>query len=120
MRAAILTTAFVIGALALWANLREPSSRIAFASSVLPDVAAAPPREPSAPPTETAAPEPTYEPASAVPAAREHIVAAGETLADLALHYYGDARRAAEIYAANRDQIRDPEQLHAGQALVIP
>lgn len=127
MRAAILTTAFVIAGLALWANLRGAISRGSSAVAVagapapaLPDVAAAPARAPSA----ERAPDPIYEPASAAPASaqppRDHVVVAGETLADIARRYYGDAARAEEIYAANRDRIRDPDQLHAGQTLVIP
>jgi nucleoid-associated protein YgaU len=87
----------------------------------LPDVAAAPaPRAPS--PREasnSADAEVTYRPATSAPA-REHVVAANETLADIAVRYYGDAARAADLYAANRDRIRDPAQLHAGQTLIIP
>ncbi len=127
MRAAILTTAFVIAVLALWANVRGAVSRggstvgVAGAPApALPDVAAAPAGAPSA----ERAPDPIYEPASAAPALaeppRDHVVVAGETLADIAHRCYGDAARAAEIYAANRDRIRDPDRLHAGQTLVIP
>lgn len=127
MRAAILTTAFVIVALFVWSSSRErerrelagdaaapPSPRTA-----LPDVAAG-----AAAAADTAAPSsdaraPVYEPATAQPA-REHVVAAGDSLPGLAARYYGDPARADEIYRANRDRIRDPDRLHPGQTLVIP
>jgi nucleoid-associated protein YgaU len=126
MRAAILTTACVIAALILWSSLRqvertapvEDARAGAPAEAALPDVAAAPAAEapPVSAPADAGA---TYRPATAAPL-REHVVAQGETLADIATRYYGDAARADEIYAANRDRIRDPAQLHAGQTLVIP
>jgi nucleoid-associated protein YgaU len=127
MRAAVLTTALVIAVLALYANQRDEKrgrERANFASEkqaapVLPDVAAPPTGITSAQRAESLAPEPVYTPA-VQPDARTHVVAPGETLASLADRYYGDSQRAGEIYSANRDQIRDPEQLHEGQTLIIP
>ncbi len=127
MRAAVLTTALVIAVLALYANQRDAKrdrERASFASEsqaapALPDVAAPPIEITSAQREESPAPEPVYTPA-AQPDARTHVVARGETLASLADRYYGDSQRAGEIYAANRDQIRDPQQLHEGQTLIIP
>jgi nucleoid-associated protein YgaU len=131
MRAAILTTACVIAALVVWSNLREAArSEVAISSQLAPatptapdlaDVATAPVPPASSAPDAVAAvrAEATYLPAAGE-RAREHVVAADETLADIALRYYGDAARADLLYAANRDRIRDPQRLHAGQRLIIP
>jgi nucleoid-associated protein YgaU len=127
MRAAIVTTAFVIAALFVWSGARERERRSASAQNIaprlgpdaLPDVAAAP-REPVHAERDAASESaPVYETATRA-SAREHVVAEGETLTRLAERYYGDAARADAIYRANRDRIRDPERLHAGQTLVIP
>jgi nucleoid-associated protein YgaU len=129
VRAAVLTTACVIAALLVWSNLRQAERRAAVGThppavqlpADSPDVAAAPaprganPREASVAPEAEA----VYRPAASE-LAREHVVAENETLADIALRYYGDAARADDLYAANRDRIRDPAQLHAGQKLTIP
>jgi nucleoid-associated protein YgaU len=130
MRTAVLTTACVIAALIVWSSVREAeraqvatfqAAAAAGLAPALPDVAAAPaPRTPSAREAADASDaEATYRPATSE-AARQHVVAAGETLADIAARYYGDAARAADLYAANRDRIRDPAQLHPGQTLIIP
>jgi nucleoid-associated protein YgaU len=131
MRAAILTTACVIAALVVWSNLRQAgrsalvatarSAPVTQPTSELADVSAAP-----VPPASSGRDAPTAVDAQAThrPAtserAREHVVAAEETLADIALRYYGDAARADELYAANRDRIRDPQRLRTGQTLIIP
>lgn len=131
MRAAVITSALVIATLVVWANLRDvprgaqhaPEFASALEAAALPDVAAAP--EPALVAEHTRV-ETSVDDAdlaystATVPPAREHVVAAGETLAGLAQRYYGDPTRAADLYAANRDRIRDPEQLHAGQTLIIP
>jgi len=128
MRAALMTTVVVIVALAVWASLRDaaPLRDVSAleqrppAESTLPDVATAPRAEPAPPETEDAA-APSYTTASEGDRPlREHVVAPGETLASIAEQHYGDASRANEIYEANRDQIRDPAHLHAGQTLVLP
>jgi len=56
-------------------------------------------------------------PANAV---RHHAVRDGDTLAQLADRYYGDARRYREIYQANTHVLTDPELLPIGATLVIP
>lgn len=53
-------------------------------------------------------------------AARYHTVSRHDTLFALARTYYADARRWKDIYAANRDQISDPNKIRVGQRLVIP
>jgi nucleoid-associated protein YgaU len=129
MRAAVLTTACVLAVLVVWSNLRR-TERSAQDAPVAAATASDAPADVAAPPPLAAQPAPTadatgdsegtaYRPATSEPQ-REHLVRAGETLASLAERYYGDAARAPEIYAANRDRIRDPSQLHPGQTLVIP
>jgi len=142
MRAALVTTAVVIAALAVWASLREPAALRDVTAlegapaqeAPLPDVAAGrtsealPPDQAAgglvvrspADSEETAPPPYTTAAESGERPLREHVVAEGETLAEIAERYYGDAERADAIYQANRDQIRDPAQLHAGQTLVLP
>ncbi len=123
MRAAVLTTALVIAVLALYANQRAASRArevaSASAGAALPDVAAPPLEVVTAPRDAAVTPEPVYTPATQ-PEARSHVVAPGDTLESLADRYYGNSQRAAAIYEANRDQIRDPGQLHEGQTLIIP
>ncbi|MBM4384582.1 MAG: LysM peptidoglycan-binding domain-containing protein [Deltaproteobacteria bacterium] len=124
MRAALLTTAVVLLVFVAWANLRgslgserRPDLATSQSSGELPDVAAPPTRA-----AEIASPSPeaVYEPATGAPPARQHVVAAGETLATISLRHYGDETHANAIYEANRDQIRDPAQLHEGQTLSLP
>jgi nucleoid-associated protein YgaU len=47
-------------------------------------------------------------------------VRAGDTLVDIARRVYGDARRYLEIYEANRDRLRRPQDLREGLILSIP
>jgi nucleoid-associated protein YgaU len=50
-----------------------------------------------------------------------HRVRRGDTLTKLALHYLGDSSRYREIYNANRDQLRSPDdRLKIGMTLRIP
>ncbi|HEY5313066.1 MAG TPA: LysM peptidoglycan-binding domain-containing protein [Pirellulales bacterium] len=49
-----------------------------------------------------------------------HRVREGETLSSLARHYLGSADRYAELFAANRQVLSDPDQLRPGMELVIP
>jgi hypothetical protein len=51
---------------------------------------------------------------------RTHVVEKGNTLWGLARMFYGDAYEWTRIFEANRDRIRDPEELRAGLELVIP
>ena len=125
MRTVLITTAIVLAVFVAWANLRRasPSAAREVATSTpredtLPDVAAPPARTPL---TAAGEGEPAYETATAAaPSARSHVVAAGETLADISRRHYGDAAHADAIYEENRDQIRDPAQLHEGQTLILP
>lgn len=51
---------------------------------------------------------------------RKHRVRDGDTLANLAERFLGDASRAPELLDANRDVIANPELLPIGVELVIP
>lgn len=52
--------------------------------------------------------------------ARKHVVQEGETLFSLASRYYNDSTRFVELYQANREVLKTPEQLPEGAELVIP
>ena len=47
-------------------------------------------------------------------------VVRGDTLSRIAQRVYGDWRRAADIAAANADQIVDPNRIEIGQVLTLP
>lgn len=49
-----------------------------------------------------------------------HVVVSGDTLGKLAVHHYGKASLWPHIFAANRDQIDDPDEIFVGQELRIP
>jgi len=49
-----------------------------------------------------------------------HTVVAGDTLIDLADHYYGDESLWPSILAANADRVSDPDNLQVGTILLIP
>jgi uncharacterized protein (DUF2235 family) len=49
-----------------------------------------------------------------------HVVVPGDTLSKLAAQHYGKALLWPHVFAANRDQIDDPDEIFVGQALRIP
>lgn len=49
-----------------------------------------------------------------------HTVSSGETLGEIAKHYYGDAMKYKEIFAANTNILNNPNVIHPDQELVIP
>jgi len=59
-------------------------------------------------------------PAAAAPAARQHVVAEGDTLSKISRRYYGTSERWPEILEANRDILRDARNLPVGASLRIP
>lgn len=59
-------------------------------------------------------------PAAPVLTGRKHRLNDGDTLARLAERYYGDARRAEEIFAANRAVLNSPDLLPLGIEIFIP
>ena len=48
------------------------------------------------------------------------IVVLGDTLWGLAITYYGDGQQYKKIYAANQNQIKDPDLIYPGQNLKLP
>jgi nucleoid-associated protein YgaU len=59
-------------------------------------------------------------PDAAAPATRQHIVVEGDTLSKISRRYYGTSDRWPEIFAANRDILRDARNLPMGASLRIP
>jgi LysM repeat protein len=63
---------------------------------------------------------PAAAPAPAAPAVQTYTVKAGDTLSAIAKHFYGHANEYNKIFAANRDQLSDPDKIKPGQVLKIP
>jgi nucleoid-associated protein YgaU len=51
---------------------------------------------------------------------RTYTVKAGDTLSAIAQQFYGKANEYQKIFEANKDKLRDPDHIRAGQELVIP
>jgi nucleoid-associated protein YgaU len=49
-----------------------------------------------------------------------YTVQPGDTLSKIAREFYGDAKQYMKIFNANRDQLKDPDQIRPGQKLNIP
>jgi LysM repeat protein len=49
-----------------------------------------------------------------------HIVRGGDTLSSIALQYLGSTTRFQEVFEANRDRLRTPNDLRIGQEIRIP
>ncbi len=49
-----------------------------------------------------------------------HTVKSGETLGGIAKHYYGNAMKYKEIFAANTDILKTPDLIYPDQELIIP
>jgi len=49
-----------------------------------------------------------------------HTVLSGETLGKIAKHYYGDAMKYKNIFAANSDILKNPDLIQPDQELIIP
>jgi nucleoid-associated protein YgaU len=57
---------------------------------------------------------------AATPAQSTYTVKSGDTLSKIAKELLGDAQAYPEIFAANRDQLSDPDKIKPGQVLKIP
>lgn len=79
--------------------------------------APAPPAPPVAK-TTTAKPKENYAPRKAN--VRTHVVRKGDTLQKISRKYYGTTRNYPKIFQANRDKLKNPDQLTIGTRLVIP
>ena len=53
-------------------------------------------------------------------AARTYTVQAGDSLSKIAKELLGDANAYPKIFAANRDQLSNPDEIKPGQVLKIP
>ncbi|TET49495.1 MAG: LysM peptidoglycan-binding domain-containing protein [Anaerolineales bacterium] len=51
---------------------------------------------------------------------RTYVVKSGDSLSKIAGELLGDIMRWPEIHEANKDQIKNPDLIRAGQKLVIP
>jgi uncharacterized protein (DUF2235 family) len=49
-----------------------------------------------------------------------HQVVAGDTLGGIAMKYYNDHTKAADVFAANLDRLENPDRIYVGQSLRIP
>ncbi len=49
-----------------------------------------------------------------------YTVKSGDTLSKISKQYYGDANEYMRIFYANRDKLKDPDEIQAGQQLTIP
>ncbi len=49
-----------------------------------------------------------------------YTVKSGDSLSKIAKHFYGDANKWHQIYAANKDKIKNPDLIHPGQEFTIP
>ncbi len=72
------------------------------------------------PEPEDVAPNSNKTDARSRPAATAHTIVDGDTLPALAQLYFGDAGRAADIYAANRAVLNSPDLLPISVEIVIP
>ena len=51
---------------------------------------------------------------------RAYTVQPGDSLSKISKQFYGDASRYMKIFEANRDQLKNPNEVHSGQRLIIP
>lgn len=49
-----------------------------------------------------------------------HTVAKGESLSKIAKHYYNDMMKYKQIFEANRDILKNADEIEVGQVLTIP
>lgn len=49
-----------------------------------------------------------------------HTVKSGESLSEIAKHYYGDPMKYNKIFEANTNILKNPDVIHPDQVLVIP
>jgi nucleoid-associated protein YgaU len=51
---------------------------------------------------------------------RTYTVQAGDTLSKISQQFYGNSTNYMQIFEANRDQLKNPDQIRPGQTLKIP
>ena len=57
---------------------------------------------------------------SKAPASRSYVVKPGDTLSKIAKEFYGNSNDYMRIFNANKDKLKDPNQIQVGQELKIP
>lgn len=62
----------------------------------------------------------TARPAATAPQAKTYTVNEGDTLWGIAKKYYGNGAEYLTIYNANKDKIKNPNVIYAGQVITIP
>jgi nucleoid-associated protein YgaU len=112
------------------ARVEPPPAANAAATPVAPAPAPAPTESVAAQPARSApAPAAAAEASESPAATPSHAVVAevltytvvkGDNLWDLAVKYYGDGLRYADIFSANASQIHDPNLIYIGQIFVVP
>lgn len=89
-----------------------------------PPVATVPTRPASPPPSSPATARPATPPAAptaqATARGRRHVVRPSDTLSKIALQYYNNRAKWRDIYAANRDVMKNETDLKVGMELKIP
>lgn len=91
-----------------------------FSIETLPTVRTRPPAPAPAPARVAPAPRTTPPVIPEVTTERRHVVRPGDTLFKLAQQYYGNRARWRDIYAANRNIMKNDSDLKVGMALRIP
>ncbi len=54
------------------------------------------------------------------PETQFYVVVRGDTLGEIAKHYYDNTMKYPEIFEANKPMLRDPDKIYVGQVLRIP
>lgn len=100
----------------------EPVGRITVEAAPAEEPAEEPAPAPEPVPEPAPEPAPVEEPAPAAPAVAEgdYVVKSGDCLWSIAQKAYGTGRQWQVIYNANKDAIKNPNDLRIGQVLVIP
>jgi nucleoid-associated protein YgaU len=57
---------------------------------------------------------------SLAPATQTYTVKSGDTLSKISKQFYGNANDYMKIFNANKDKLKDPDKIQAGQTLTIP
>lgn len=97
----------------------QNSCTIALAAVTAPAALSAPgPEIAPMPPTQATHQKSDEKVAGSAP--RTYVVKTGDTLSGVSLAVYGTTRRYLEIFQANRDVLRDPDDLPVGTSLRIP
>jgi chromosome segregation ATPase len=95
-------------------------TRLAITAAAPGTVLGAPTRPGTTAAVAATAPPPAPAVAPVTPETRTHVVAAGDTLSQIARQYYGDSRRWPELLEANRPALTDERSLRPGMRLSIP